>query len=979
MRLGLLALALASAQSGPNELGLAVFEVEAASEERWEWTAPQSGSFYMHAEGEGAPPIVALFLDGEQRGMLQRLPQTNVVATHLPLTAGTRVTAQITSDGPGEVRLRTVFRVLSEACREATEEARAAYAFAQEMQAVGEIDAAREARAAGIEVLLGLPADRYDHAAFQALLDLADAARRDRRGSADDEPWRRIAEYLGSCFPAQDTTLIGTKLRLLEVLYREGQREEGLVVADEALSTLESFQPDGKLARSFLEKKGAMLVQLGRYGEARPLLEDLLARQRARPLAITNLEESALVSLGNLAWQSGDLEKARSIFEILSKRLSGPAWASTVGNLAAVLAELGEGERVADLQREVYDYFARTLPKGHPNRRRSALNLGITLRRSLEVEGLELLRSVAAGNDDLALSARYHLASALAVDGELAEARAAYESVIAQRMQVVGPLHPYVADTHFALLHVLRSQGDQPAIEATLRTLLESYEQRLARFMGASRRARSEQAAEVLSNIAYLDEVAGDCADGQGLQRRVFALAEGLRALAVSSPRLPEDEELGPEASRLRGEWREASTVWLEEGLRGDPDPERLLSAQLRMEEMEGRYRVALYESGWREDPRVALDEVARSLAPASALVVYRVYGEELVPHILHPTGLLQRLPGVSMGAVDTAVEAWLSAIGRPSDGRPSATTDAVPEAGRRLRELTLDAVLDALPDVNELTFCLDGTLHMVPFDALPARDGPAHEVVGDKVRVKVVSSLALRDPLEAGGGEAALLLVGPVDYGSGTPAVVERPFASIDGSRPTVRGIRERFDQAVTGASTWLSEGAVTQPRVRAAAEASTALFVQTHGFFDRRASGTEVRLAPLAYSGIALSDANIGLGDGLLFAEELATWNLGRCELAVLSACESGAGALRVGVNLWSMRAALHTAGVQTSITALWEVSPTWTYRLMREFYTYLWSEGLSADEALWEAKRTLRGERVPPKDWAGWVVGGALTKRP
>lgn len=979
MKIAFAALALWSVQGGSGDLGSAFFEIEGKGSKRWEWVAPGAGTFYLHAEGEVAPPTIELQLEGKRHGTARRLPGTNVVATHMPLVAGNRITVEITSELVDRLHFNTAFRATSEDCRAATEEAHAALAFAREMQAVGEIEAAREARAAGIQVLLDLPEARFDHAAFQTLLDLADAARRDRRGPADDLPWRRIASYLEDCFPPQDTTLLGIRLRLLEVLYREGKREEGLEVAEIALTTLEEFQPDGKLARSFLEKKGAMLVQLGRYEEARPLLEDLLARHRARPLAISNLEESALVSLGNLAWQSGDLEKARSIFEILSKRLSGPAWASTVGNLAAVLAELGEGARVAELQRDVYDYFARTLPDGHPNRRRSALNLGITLRRSLKKEGLDLLRSVAEGNDDLALSARYHLASALAVDGNLAEAREAYESIISARLREVGPLHPYVADTYLSLLRVLRSQGDEAASEGTLRILLESFEQRLARFMGASRRARSEQAAEVLANIAYLDEVAGDCEAAEELQRRVFVLAEGLRALAVSSPRFPEDDELGPEANRLRGEWREASTAWLEEGLSPEPDPERLLSAQLRMEETEGRYRVALHESGWREDPRVSLTDVAGCLGARSGLVVYRIYGAELVPHVLRSTGELQRLPGVPARAVDEAVQAWLQAIGRPFDGRPTATTADVMGTGRHLRELVLDAALEVLPGATELIVCLDGPLHMIPLDALPSRSGKVHEVVGDDLRVRVVSSLALRLPFREQGDEDALLLVGPVDYGSGSPLVVERSFASIEGARPTVRGIRERFDQAVAGSSTWLSGEAADQSRVRAAAEAASNLFVQTHGFFDRRASGTEVRLAPLAYSGIALSRANSGLGDGLLFAEELATWDLSRCRLAVLSACEGGAGALRVGVNLWSMRAALHTAGVQTSITALWEVSPTWTYRLMGEFYARLWSEGMSADEALWEAKRVLRAERVPPKDWAGWVVGGALTRRP
>ena len=52
-----------------------------------------------------------------------------------------------------------------------------------------------------------------------------------------------------------------------------------------------------------------------------------------------------------------------------------------------------------------------------------------------------------------------------------------------------------------------------------------------------------------------------------------------------------------------------------------------------------------------------------------------------------------------------------------------------------------------------------------------------------------------------------------------------------------------------------------------------------------------------------------------GILTAEELATFDLRNCELAVLSACETNVGIRRAGQGIQSLQTALHAAGARTS----------------------------------------------------------------
>ena len=135
---------------------------------------------------------------------------------------------------------------------------------------------------------------------------------------------------------------------------------------------------------------------------------------------------------------------------------------------------------------------------------------------------------------------------------------------------------------------------------------------------------------------------------------------------------------------------------------------------------------------------------------------------------------------------------------------------------------------------------------------------------------------------------------------------------------------------------------------------------------------------MAPMLLCGLALAGANkppdpLGRREGILTAEELCSFDLSACELAVLSACETNVGIRRAGQGIQSLQAALYAAGARSSITSLWRVDDAATRRLMELFYTQLWKEQRPKAEALWAAKRALREEGAPVRDWAAWVLTG------
>ena len=99
----------------------------------------------------------------------------------------------------------------------------------------------------------------------------------------------------------------------------------------------------------------------------------------------------------------------------------------------------------------------------------------------------------------------------------------------------------------------------------------------------------------------------------------------------------------------------------------------------------------------------------------------------------------------------------------------------------------------------------------------------------------------------------------------------------------------------------------------------------------------------------------------------------DLSRCELAVLSACETNVGIRSAGSGIESLQSGLHAAGVRTAITSLWKVDDRWTKELMLEFYRRTWEERQPKADALWDAKMAIRERGAATKDWAAWVLSG------
>ena len=147
--------------------------------------------------------------------------------------------------------------------------------------------------------------------------------------------------------------------------------------------------------------------------------------------------------------------------------------------------------------------------------------------------------------------------------------------------------------------------------------------------------------------------------------------------------------------------------------------------------------------------------------------------------------------------------------------------------------------------------------------------------------------------------------------------------------------------------------------------------LHIATHGMYKdgKKLSDAEsMKNSLLAFAGANLNDSS------LVTAADIAQMSLHQCDLAVLSACETGLGKLG-GDGVFGLQRGFKNAGVNTLLMSLKKVYDDSTADLMIHFYQNLMS-GASKREALVRAQRDIRKKGFDaPKYWATFILLDAL----
>jgi CHAT domain-containing protein len=170
--------------------------------------------------------------------------------------------------------------------------------------------------------------------------------------------------------------------------------------------------------------------------------------------------------------------------------------------------------------------------------------------------------------------------------------------------------------------------------------------------------------------------------------------------------------------------------------------------------------------------------------------------------------------------------------------------------------------------------------------------------------------------------------------------------------------------------------------------------LHISTHGLFlgdieknygererlERLGGGPKIFKNPLLRSGLIMAGCNnawkgepvAGVGNGVLFADDVAEMDLLGAQLVALSACNTALGEINDSEGVFGLQRAFKLAGAETLIVSLWNVSDEATSILMTSFYEK-WLSGKGKQEAFKYAQKQLRAnpEYSSPFYWASFVM--------
>jgi CHAT domain-containing protein len=370
---------------------------------------------------------------------------------------------------------------------------------------------------------------------------------------------------------------------------------------------------------------------------------------------------------------------------------------------------------------------------------------------------------------------------------------------------------------------------------------------------------------------------------------------------------------------------------------------------------------------------------------------------------------------------VDAYINVWHSEVSGHSiaNGASQAQIErSYFEASTRLRRVIWDPVVTYLAGAERVFVVPDGLINLVNIAALIDRDGRyvaehasvIHYLTTERDLVIANPEARPPDTLLAVGGPAFDDLSPassrqPVRRGVDCPSLAKAHFDSLPGSLSEVEAISALWPKSTGSTVTLLRGAAATESAVKKAVTGRRIVHLATHGFFlngdcalappglralggltttPSDSSSTSAENA-LLLTGLALAGANnwrsasLDQDEGLLTAEEITGLNLQGTEWAVLSACDTGLGAIRAGEGVFGLRRAFQIAGARTVIMSLWSVEDDSTRAWMRALYEGRLQRRLDTASAVREASLTVlrdrraKGQSTLPFYWAAFVAAG------
>ena len=274
------------------------------------------------------------------------------------------------------------------------------------------------------------------------------------------------------------------------------------------------------------------------------------------------------------------------------------------------------------------------------------------------------------------------------------------------------------------------------------------------------------------------------------------------------------------------------------------------------------------------------------------------------------------------------------------------------------------------LADKRRIYFAPDNNLSDIAIEYL--NDG--QQTFFEKYEVYRLSSTKelCRDYSETTASKS-ITIFGDIDYN--TDLVSESrggiSFGKLKYGREEIDGIRSFVNK--TFKTTIYDAKKATEKQFRALSNNNpTILHISSHGEYD--GDDKTIDNAAMENSLLALSGANTGsddfMDDGIITAADIAQMNLRQCDMAVLSACNTGIGG-KGADGIFGLQRGFKNAGVHSLLMSLKPVYDESTAKLMIAFYQRL-AQGKTKRQSLLDAQNYIKSIGYKEgKYWAPFIL--------
>jgi len=761
------------------------------------------------------------------------------------------------------------------------------------------------------------------------------------------------------------------------------------------------------------------------YREAVTIRENSLGKRHPDYATSLNNLASLYDSMGDYPQAESLYREATGILKELLGN-DHPDYATSLNNLAALYYAMGEFPRAVSLYREAMAIREKVPGKAHPDYAVSLNNLALLYEamgdypqaESLHRETMEIWEKVLGKRHPIYTISLNNLAELHRLMGDYPQAESLYREALEIREQVLGKQHPDYALSLSNLAVLYRSMGDYQRAEPLCREAVEITLDSLE--LTADVQSQRQQVAMGESLRYHLDNYLSLAAQEPQFQPSAYAALlrwKGSVWQRQQRGRLLIDEPaLKPGFAELRDVSSKLSTLILR-----NPDPRQLDAWRRQLDELTDQREklqrdLSLASAAFRQASTPVTPDQLRASLPVGTMLLDFLEYTRLTPAdkqkqtkhswerhlVVHLVRADQEVLAIDLGPVeriDEWVQTWRSDFGQ---------SRATAEAATQLRNQIWQPLAERLTGITMVYVSPDGALGQFPLGALPGKT-PGTYLLEELaiVMLPVPQGLPAMMQSPARSTDTAtdrFCLVGGVDYGKvvaprepspaaplilaarGNQPNVYQPLPGTVGEIETIESLLRVHRPSAT--ATILRGAQASEAAFASAAPGHRYLHVATHGFFapqsvqhawtastpdiDRKLGSDESRSPRLVgqhpdlLSGLVFAGANHTsegtADDGILTAAEVQSLDLRGVELAILSACETGLGATAGGEGIIGLQRAFQLAGVETTITSLWQVDDAATRALMVEFYRNLFERQLGKLESLRQAQLTMLNRYEP-----------------